>query len=436
MLIIQTMFRIKVWKYAICTQKEEIKIMEYTFVATRLPPENQAIDTDRLVAPFVKNRLFSLIGGLRQKGFGYDTLYGMAEEIRRYHRRYGGTLYVDSGGFSIIKGDVNPMDVVKSIDCYCEYLKTGAFDYIFSLDIPLNLKFSSFNTRENIYRFNKLSLQRSMEWISESFYFVWHFKIAEQFEIWTRLYDELGLRALVTHHALGGMVSIRAIVKIDFSPFIGMAFWCLFHTEVLRLHFLGVNIRYDRFQIIFLEKLFRYYRGKEVAMTYDSIHYARAAQLKLKSLPVFYFQQGRLERYDNILSTPGDLIRRIYDGEEIFSEINRLKAGAPLNNVDAFTALNIYSEISLDRYFDHIIEKYKFREILTNSKNSIRFGHDLEKVFSELKKEPVFTGSMIRSIRNNMEITYRFHRWFTERGDPEGLVRAFHAKINFPYRLK
>ena len=137
--------------------------MEYVHVGSgRGPPY-----IEEAIARNAPNRLVSLIGGLRQKEFGYDTLQKVSEDIVNYRKQYiepfGRTLYVDSGGYSIIKGDIRPQDTSKANGCYQKYLETerNSYDYIFSLDIPVNLKYPSFNTRENLYRFNKTSGKKS-----------------------------------------------------------------------------------------------------------------------------------------------------------------------------------------------------------------------------------------------------------------------------------
>jgi hypothetical protein len=108
-------------------------------------------------------------------------------------------------------------------------------------------------------------------------------------------YPELELNEIIKYRAIGGMVGLRAIKKIFYSPFTGISFRCLDgyikagnFTHDFRLHYLGINIDYDRFQIAFLEELFnRYLKGKSKAIhTYDSINYSRTAQMKVKNLEI------------------------------------------------------------------------------------------------------------------------------------------------------
>jgi hypothetical protein len=304
--------------------------LEYIHVISNASPLSGKADYTKATTAQVNTCLFSLIGGLKQKRFGFDTLIGVAHEIQDFKKRYlqphGKKILVDSGGYSAIVGDVSERDIGKFIDSYHEYqLKAREdYNYIMSLDIPLILDNVSFNTKRNIYHYNKQSLAATKEnlisnpEISDKLYFVWQFKTKEHYAIWDRMVSELDLNQYIKHRALGGMVSLRDITGIDFSPFIANSFRCFLDYEMspdpfhdFRLHFLGINIRYDRFIIAFLEKLFKHYMGNShnAVLTYDSINYSRAAQLKMRYLEVYSFIEPDLIVYRDIPSVPEKILR-------------------------------------------------------------------------------------------------------------------------------
>ena len=161
------------------------------------------------------------------------------------------------------------------------------YSYLFSLDIPSSIKYLELNKVDVIYEFNKRALLKLRGLIEihpelkDKIYFVWHFKIAAQYQIWSRLYKELGLAEFISNRAIGGMVGLHGKTKTNFSPFTAISYRCLLdYLEAenfkndFRLHFLGMYIGYDRFQIALLEKLFSRYLqdSANVKMSYDSIN--------------------------------------------------------------------------------------------------------------------------------------------------------------------
>ena len=71
------------------------------------------------------------------------------------------------------------------------------------------------------------------------------------------------LNDYVVNYAAGGMVGLRGITQIDFSPFIAPMYRCLYEyingnkNFDFRFHALGVYIQHDRFFLWFLEDLFK-----------------------------------------------------------------------------------------------------------------------------------------------------------------------------------
>jgi len=431
--------------------------MKYIHVASGAIFSDKPLNTDEAVVGITDSCLISLIGGLRQAEFGYDTMFNVIQDIRKYRRRYmvpwGRRLFIDSGGYSFIKGDIRPQDAMKAIGCYRAYLESerNVYDYIFSLDLPISLKYSSFNTVDNLYHLNRASLVESLEVmerhpeIRDKFYFVWHFKIPTQYQVWKRIHAELDLDGIVGGRALGGMVSIRGLTKITFSPFIGMAYRCLYDYLAaekfnipFRLHFLGVYLPYDRFQIAFLEALFRQYLEgiADVEFTYDSIYYSETPRRKVKSLSVFEYAAGEPRIYQRVVDVPDDALIRVYGEpqkiEAVKAEMDRLSKGKKLADINAFIPLYMRGCVDLDRYFEDLIDKYQLVDAFFTCRHIIPLKRRFNNLLTDQAKllPDIFTKGMVASIIKNLEFTYKLHWWFMNRMDYESLDRLVCAFIN------
>jgi len=131
--------------------------------------------------------LYSLIPAFNSNDFGGDTLYKTLRQISAFNRDlvkpHNAELYIDSGGYSFIRGRIPVLDIVKLIECYNKALEESWRDlsYIFSLDLPWSLKYSKFNTMENVYFYNRLSLMKSFAVIEKQpeiankFFNIWQF---------------------------------------------------------------------------------------------------------------------------------------------------------------------------------------------------------------------------------------------------------------------
>ncbi len=407
--------------------------------------------------------LYSLIGGLRQKQFGIDTLFKEVSKINKFRSQIvipsKGTQYIDSGGYSIIQGQVSPNSVRRFIKCYNAYLENEIENYerVFSLDIPFSRKFNIINTVDAIYSFNRESLSDSRELmvkypgLRDKMYFVWHFKMNSQYEIWKKLYKELNLDSLVKKRAIGGMVGMREVTKKSFSPFTPMAYKCLFdfvlnnsdETEFC-LHFLGMHINYDRFQIALLEKLFQEYLGDSVSvnMTYDSISYAQTARMG-NSGPIYLDDSGSKICFKSISDIPEIMLHRIYGNitPQILGEINLRIHKQKLINCNSFAPLFINSNINEDKIFENIIDQYEIAKVIITANSPSVVSCRLRSVLDEIKKNysDMFTGEFLKSIVENIEATVVFDRWFRCSKDLvqlDELIRNFNSWHGFPDLLK
>ena len=81
-------------------------MFQFINTLTKLNFNNHEIN---LLTQYVDYYLISLIDGLRQTSFGLDTLIRTAKSIEKLHKRFPGKKWmIDSGGYSVIVGDVSP----------------------------------------------------------------------------------------------------------------------------------------------------------------------------------------------------------------------------------------------------------------------------------------------------------------------------------------
>ena len=196
-----------------------------------------------------KNGLISLVHTLEvslktEKGYKLHKNIDLTKEYRNkvIESVPGSKLYLDSGGYSIIKGDV-PFDRILSfIDKYHDFMAKNChlFDYIFSLDIPFGFyaedeKEKPLHNYDVIYNLNKISMQKTLDLLKakpelkDKLYFIQHFKLHDQFKIWNDLEAELGINDKIIHRSIGGLVSLKKMVRhfkrTTFLPMIFRSFY-------------------------------------------------------------------------------------------------------------------------------------------------------------------------------------------------------------------
>ncbi len=426
--------------------------MEYVFVGGK--PNNKAkIDYTFESINQSKTLLVSLINVLNSGNFYPNHFYdSLNKHFIDWKFKSHLKTFIDSGGYSIIVGDVLAQNVSEFIDKYliCAEIGLPVYDHIFSLDIPIFLKQPNYNSKQHIEEFNRISLTKTFNLVknnedfSNKLYFIWQFKIQEQYDVWSKLYDELKLNDNVKARALGGMVGLRGITQIDFSPFIGPSYRLLLDyiegdTSVpFKMHCLGIYIQHDRFFLILLEKIFNVYLQRQDSyITYDSVNYMRTAQLFARKLPIWNFDNQQISQSLHI-NVSDDILRQVYNSDTSFygikEELERVKNGINLLNIDAFTPLNIYSNKQLDKYFEYIIDKYNI--VYNIFHNPMRIKHTLDQIGSSFPN--IFTPSRIRSIRANFNKLLPFHHWFMKdrnRKSLDDLLKKFIKDINFPSKL-
>ncbi|MGD9731352.1 MAG: hypothetical protein AB7U45_04150 [Desulfamplus sp.] len=434
--------------------------MEYVYVAGASDVRAENIALTQSVSRQTDNYLYSFVDGMNRENAGCESMTNVVNNMQDCGSHFdNGNLFVDSGGYSIIKGAIEPENIGFTIDLWSyggEHFRNN-FDYLFSLDIPLILDNNQFNTKANIYKYNKDSLLEMVilfdkyPELREKIFFVWQFKMLPQYEIWKTLYKELELERYIQNRAIGGMVGLRGVTGIKFSPFIGMVFRCLYdyisannYSNDFRLHFLGMYNQYDRFEIALMEKLCSYYlcdKNITAKFTYDSVNFAHTARMN-PEIPIYCIDGDNIVVYDNVINVPADVIKKVYeDGDSelyknIQQEIECRRHGERLENASSFSPLNIHSNMNLDRYFERLIDKYALVDLIVKSKSITNVTIRLESILKELgSKMPwLFTDNIKKSIINNFEITYDFNTWFTEQRESsqlDYLIKDFINLIGF-----
>ena len=414
-------------------------------VVKRTPTKESFTEYNQAIIRLSKSCLFSLIDAFSQKDFGLDTCFRTRSYLRYLRKKildpFDAEFYWDSGGFSFIKGQIHRLDIVKMIECYTDIIlkEEKLVDYFFSLDLPKSIKYSSFNTYDNLYRYNRISLSKTFHMIekqpnlADRFFFIWQFRQRIQYEVWKRLYDDLVIKGYARYircRAIGGMVGIKGMTGINFSPFIALAYRCFKdyltaenYNDDFRLHLLGVNTKSDRFLIAFLEKLFcRYLQSeginKDAIMTYDSIAYNRNATYMSRNLKVYCFQDDEMDIYQSPLVLPDKIIREVYFTKRLYNnignEFDRLKNNRPFENIYSIFPLNLFSILQQDKYFEYIIEKFNIVGLLCESTGMQGFIMELENLlWKMLRLNPdILTKSFKRSVYSGMTKIYRVHNWY------------------------
>ena len=414
----------------------------------------------KLIDKYVNNYLFSLIAGLRQGSFGFDTLHRITQEIIEYKKVLGNDrkFFIDSGGYSIIAGDVSPRDISKFIECYNLFLDRDApdnCDYIFSLDIPIFLKYKEFNTSKYIYEMNLKSIQESKKVLLKNkelfdkFIYVWQFKLHKQNVLWKKIYDdELRQESELRHFAIGGLVSLRGITGIKFSPFIGPAFRCLklindknLNKESI-LHVLGVYHLHDRVALPFLHKLFNQYYLKDkncsVQVTYDTVNYALSGLYKLREQIIFVpegddyicdFSYNLYDKIDRIIKDPEVL-------KIIQHDLRKIVAGEQVEDTRISSLLNVITQTTIDKIINDTLDKYNIVDMFIDCKNFNKFKNKILPILMNLeKKYPLVFGN--RTVKNllNWQYIYAFHDAYMTQSEEkiEKLIDRFIDLIDFPF---
>jgi hypothetical protein len=329
-----------------------------------------------LIRPYVKHYLYSLINGLSSENFGFNTVDRIAIQVKRFYDDLykDEKLYVDSAGYSIIVGDIPPSKINVFIEAYIHYLEKYAptdCDYMFSLDIPIFLKYPEFNTYTNLYKRNYRANQLMKHVLDQNpmlyqkLIFVYQFKIWDQYDIWNYIYQEFWEKEdRLKNFAIGGLVGVRGVTGVKFSPYIAMLYKLLNFiydknlNEESILHILGVYGLHDRFHIMFLDNLFNdiYLRERNcsVQVSYDTINYFVSGLFKIRDLDsvipkssgeyIHDLNINLLDHVDAIIAYPDALY-------EVKRNIECLRNNQQLYDTILYSYMNIVKQLIIDQIF-------------------------------------------------------------------------------------
>lgn len=412
----------------------------------------------------VDNYLYSLISGLSQKQFGLNTLTRIAnKEIIPFYKtlKKNQRLFIDSGGYSIIKGDIDPRHLSKFIDCYCYFLEhyRDYYDKIISLDIPIFLEHPECNNVDFIRKQNHISISRSKKTLDQypelynKFIFTWQFKLLKQYKIWKELYDTYFKdENRLNEFAIGGLVGLRGTTKIKFSPFIAMCYKCLHLIKKKNqkkrsiIHILGIYGLHDRFIAAFIDRLFNdvYLKDENpsIEMSYDTINYSVSGYMRIRDLDNIIYENNKY-KIKLIKNHSEKEIKSIIQDQavqkEIITNINNLKNQKPLTKTHLFAILNVIKQIKIDSVikeivydgplFDHFLKCDNYNQFKGKA-NSILMTYE--------QKYPFIFANRTNKNLINFRYLYIFHNWFkndrTEK-QLEVLIKQFINKINYPFDL-
>jgi hypothetical protein len=423
-------------------------------VITRSPAKN-------LIRPYVKNYLYSLINGLSSESFGFNTVDRVTQQVKRFYDDLyeDEKLYVDSAGYSIIVGDIPPSNINVFIECYIYFLEkycNSHCNYMFSLDIPIFLKYPEFNTYSNLckrnYRANQLMkhvLDQNPE-LYDKLIYVYQFKIWEQYDIWCQIYQEFWEKEnRLKHFAIGGLVGVRGVTGIKFSPYIAMLYKLLMFVynknlnEESILHVLGVYGIHDRFHLAFLQRLFNDVYLKErnptVQVSYDTINYFVSGLFKIRELDsVIPTGDGNYicDLNTNLLDYVDSIITYSDALYEVKRNIECLRNNQQLHDTILYSYMNIVKQLIIDQIMRDVIKEYDLVNQFLKYENFNSFKNNIRPLFKSLEmKYPVVFKNYTDKIMNNFQWISSFHDWWMSGRDKLRLERGleiFIQKINFP----
>jgi hypothetical protein len=425
-----------------------------------------------------KTCLISLIhAGLSSSDFNINTLLSGLKTIQQFRKTYltnNETLFLDSGGYSIISGKVLQSRTSIFISCYidaCKILKDEV-DYIFQLDIPVFLNEPKYNNRTTIYELNKKSLEETKNLIEEfpeikdKFLAILQFKMKSQFDIWDSLYNELEIYNYHKYYAVGGLVSLYGICPhINFAPFIGPVYYWLYYYQLhsqfkypFFIHILGTYHKFTRFIIILMNKLISKTLqefNQTSYITYDSVNYTLSALYKAKVGMEYYdFNNNELTvdafnvKWSHSLSD--EKLKSIYVTDECLNSylenMKRIKKNDKLTDVTFLVPLNISSQLNLDAYFDYFIDHHKLVDIIHDFKkpptiaNIDQLNRRLTYFLTGLTYHDTLTINLVKQITNSIGMLYSFHYNFVNNmGDKEKMMKMMNSfisnHIKFPLDL-
>lgn len=412
--------------------------------------------------------LVSLIHALSSGSFGYNTVEKGVADLKEFKIKYLDGVFpfiLDSGGYSIIAGDVSYNSISKFVDCYnygLELLKDD-FDYVFSLDIPIFIKEPERNTIDNIGSLNQHSLKQSITIIEQNpelidkFSLVLQWKMKGQYYIWDTLYDDLNLKNYVKNYAVGGLVGLLGMCPhINFAPFIGPCFYWFYRyiekgdfKHPLFIHILGQYHKSSRYILFFLQELFNDYLklvDQKCKITFDTINYSISSMYKTRVGVDIYLNNHPNLNVIHSYELTDEVLSKIYTTSESLNGFHgnwdNIKNEESLNDTSFLIPAYIYSQLQLDQYFEdsikinNLIEIFRSRDLI-QEKPAERWG---KLKWQFIKHLNFLTTDFSKSVLVSLSYILSFHYWVIyddlNKEKLDTLMYTFIKKVNFPFDLK
>lgn len=241
-------------------------------------------------------------------------------------------LYIDSGGFQVAMGAIEPASMPHFINMYHDFLVENKNQYqrAFSLDLPpgpTSSVFKSYNQIEELNRISYTMVKNLPQDVKDKMLYIHHFRTPSLHATWGRFLWEENMAEGCTNFATGGIV---ANSSTDLA--IPIIIYTIPLSEILK-YSMQNNIRKFDFHVlgganfidIFYHKLFSYHIKKvhnvDVTITYDSSTIFKGLAIG-RFCPVFK-SNGILDRLDLHSNT----LHLKYDGnltneDVIYNEMN------------------------------------------------------------------------------------------------------------------
>jgi hypothetical protein len=297
-------------------------------------------------------------GKIKSASWNIQTIIKHAKKII-YKENMGENknLYIDSGGFQIIKGHITRNLIPDYEQSFHDVINTMSEDIyrIFSLDI-FNLKMD----REAAFYYNRMSIKNSIQLIkdkpsvADKELFVIQSTNQTMFNIWKQLMVEEKVFDYFKLWSLGGLVGLKKDTNADFSHAVPATLWLLTYSKryngtINQMHWLGQSSRLAFLSMALFERLY------DIHMTADSSQLIRFAPIEQK-MPFMSFDE---ELQDFVLAMDHQSIENMFKkhslGTEHGEQAIKMFRNYTLKNA-AFDVDHSEEEISEEEY-DELLAK-------------------------------------------------------------------------------
>jgi hypothetical protein len=326
------------------------------------------------------------------------------------------------------------------------------------LDIPILLKYPTYNTVKYIKDMNYLSGEKSRQILDakpelyEKFIFVWQFKTPKQYKIWNEYYaDMFSDCEKLKHFAIGGQVGLRGITGIEFSPFIGCCYQIMdiIYNKNLKcesiLHLLGIYGLHDRFLMGILDRLFnKHYllgRQESVQITFDTVNHIISGLFKIRELKSVIFENNKiLYEYNHKMIDKFDLlIEDVNTLKEVQKNLNNIVTNTRIGDTNIIAILEVIKNQMFNKIMDSVIDKYDIVNMFLNANNYNQFKNQFILIYLQAEKEfPYIFKNMMPKVLINFQYLFAYHEWWKTGRDPvqlNSMMNKFIKLINFPSDL-